>query len=432
LALSCAENPASLCWESGGETTGFGGYELGKEIECCGDDVSEYYQISDSAGSSGDPEHVEEVDMDNTDACCNNQNDCIYQNLCYETRSNTAASNAYIVTDPAWGETGGFCAWNLWYDCDDSEFSCGLCDKFGSDFSVQFTKTLCEPAPIILTRNCLSGNYDGDPLSETSECWALTGEQLIPFGEYTPGATGCCGDDSGESWSYLMYEDDFGQTQEDRSDSACCNYATDCVFQGLCYDDKNKPLYDFTPYADINSDGVVESCIEGIWYDNTTESSCVCEMSGFIYDYDDEWDMDGENNYDSGISTPIMPVGMCCGNDWLIGEGLWLMYDHNSALWDSGDSTTCCNDITNCADDGLCFTYYADGSCDVGGDDNDGDTCREIGEGPEDSGIETFDNEICGLDNNWREQDEDQAYCDEIGRDGEGELRPSQAYQGND
>jgi len=256
--------------------------------------------------------------------------------------------------------------------------------------------------------------------------WRTEGEQLESFGGYgddfgfdfnclpdLDDCIECCGDDLRENALYLNADEVFTVLLDDPGDNACCNLSTDCVYNSVCYDS-----FDFsmgTHYLFNNSFVPIynpgspsdEICYQGEWHE--TEWETACNALGYLYDNDVEWDKVDEDNY----MQPSSPVpGMCCGDDSSAGEGNSIIAELDSAMNDGVDSDSCCNEAFDCVDESMCFTTYSEGICDYEGDDNDGDTCREIGEGAEDSGIITNDLEICE-NNQWHDQDEGFNYCNE-------------------
>jgi hypothetical protein len=64
----------------------------------------------------------------------------------------------------------------------------------------------------------------------------------------------CCGDDFGE---YPKYRSCSGACITNFSDVACCSNKKDCVYNGKCFSDGTK--------IDVDSDGHIEVCSNGIW-----------------------------------------------------------------------------------------------------------------------------------------------------------------------
>ena len=70
-------------------------------------------------------------------------------------------------------------------------------------------------------------------------------------------ATTCCGDDSYEFRDTCRIGVSEDACYRSIDNEACCNANTDCVFNGICY---NK---DYT--GDVDNDGTIEFCYEGVW-----------------------------------------------------------------------------------------------------------------------------------------------------------------------
>ena len=74
-SVACSD--CGLIWSKGGEGSVFGEYETGAStLECCGDDVNEYFKRRTGYGA-----------IDGDDACCNSNTDCVYSWACYSDGS---------------------------------------------------------------------------------------------------------------------------------------------------------------------------------------------------------------------------------------------------------------------------------------------------------------------------------------------------------
>ncbi|MDD5289976.1 MAG: DUF2341 domain-containing protein [Patescibacteria group bacterium] len=94
--------------------------------------------------------------------------------------------------------------------------TCGSNDNGEGDL----LQATCENAPIFG-----KWNYASD--DATGMCWKKDRDD--PYL--------CCGDDSGENWDYFReFFGSFGSYSTDENDNACCNNASDCVFNHTCYD----------------------------------------------------------------------------------------------------------------------------------------------------------------------------------------------------
>ncbi|KHO46124.1 MAG: hypothetical protein QS98_C0005G0071 [archaeon GW2011_AR3] len=131
--------------------------------------------------------------------------------------------------------------------CCRSGTSCGLnntCYDTGEMVGAIPTKAYCH------------GSFwmGGDSTSEI--CTAITGGSNWDLGGDVT-ATACCGDDSGENG--LSRTCDLGSCTTSSSDRACCNEASKCVYDSACYANNVS--------TDPDSDGILEVCLAGTWYD---------------------------------------------------------------------------------------------------------------------------------------------------------------------
>ena len=98
-------------WAPGGESASFGEYDTGSETECCGDDASEYslYKTRQEEGQY----NVTWSDDPTDDACCNADNDCVFNLMCYadgewEDEMNPGGNDNFsICTDGNWTDLDG-------------------------------------------------------------------------------------------------------------------------------------------------------------------------------------------------------------------------------------------------------------------------------------------------------------------------------------
>jgi len=196
---------------------------------CCGDDSSENL-VSMVCAASG--QAASNTNFCNSQAsvisCCLDSTDCVYGYDCYDQGA------AYAVPAAAYCEAG------QWFDCDSSEARCDSCSAAGS-------------------------------FSCAGDCWIEGGETT---GEYADTNTmECCGDDANENRVYRYVDifsfEDAGEPafDTDPADEACCNLATDCVDEGLCFASG-------TVSRDADGDGDDDYCYLGIWYDCGQSAQC--------------------------------------------------------------------------------------------------------------------------------------------------------------
>ncbi|MFH1055404.1 MAG: hypothetical protein V1744_04850 [Candidatus Altiarchaeota archaeon] len=123
----------------------------------------------------------------------------------------------------------------------------------------------------------------------------------------------CCGDDAGEYRRWLEWML-YGVEGGDQYDSACCNLATDCAHNSVCYASG-------THSHDADANGDNDYCYQGTWHDCYVDSDCkayyVCNADNdCIYDnFDDNsfnvnrWEIFGC----WGCGDP--PTGLCSATE---------------------------------------------------------------------------------------------------------------------
>jgi len=141
-----------------------------------------------------------------------------------------------------------------------------------------YAQANAEEVGIVTTGPVTAYNVDWD--ADSTDCSCKGGTWGLSL--YEAGANGnCCGDDSGETaitrdcqemsesnWTQMGHiQGDIGDSggtfyacDIDPSDTVCCNGASKCVYNGVCYDDGY--------VVDIDGDGIVESCVAhspGTW-----------------------------------------------------------------------------------------------------------------------------------------------------------------------
>ena len=168
------------CWVTSGED-GVGEYEFSGDVECCGDDAGEVYEVCDNSG-----EIFWNAACIATDNVCCNDLSCVdpAANVCYD------ASFGYDIPSESDRDDFSYCdAGGIWQDCDIGSAQCTNC-----------------------------AGVAGFPNTCGVDCYIAAGEPGV--GEYPDtNTTQCCGDDAGE------YYLDNGLLGTD----ACCDDAGDCV-----------------------------------------------------------------------------------------------------------------------------------------------------------------------------------------------------------
>ncbi|MBN1175880.1 LamG domain-containing protein, partial [Candidatus Woesearchaeota archaeon] len=295
---------------------------------CCGDDSNEFI---DSFGRYTTGNAGIAINLGSVSACCAADNACIDKDgncVTYYTGGYLAStqSNDWIA---ACGGGSTSSTMDDWIDCDYSELRCGFCAGTG----------------------------------ETA-VWISEGESSTSLpGEYSDGATECCGDDANEYYRhYDVYNTQYGLTTgaDNTADDACCNSATDCVYNGRCY----SPGY----YDLIGSDGVVDmKChTDGRWLDVDYHSSYCDSAVGTGH-----WNIGGsatvEDSYytTNGGTSSYCYIGSsgnpsqqcCCGDD--PGELYKNRVCSFRCVTDLTD-VSCCTELDDCVYNGVCYPAGTD------------------------------------------------------------------------
>ena len=353
-------------------TTDFGQYTDFRATECCGDDLGESRNsLSQGCTNPGCEYPSNKIPFKwgaPSQACCNNQNDCVYAATCYssslsyriETNSSYQIQNISPSYVPDPNRHNAVCDnMGVWRDCDDRE-------------------SYCEGS---LPSYC--GNLN----------WIVGGE-IFPygigaFGEYDTGnSVECCGDDGVEFWNYQStgckydlgcklpdLDADFNDNWprpyfNSNSAKICCNDDDDAIFQGACYPEGS---YNFTSGRPYKSPTTTPNLVakEGVWYDcdsdeNTCTSSRGSGYCGLNWTKTGEYIICGE--YAKLPGMPQGPLGggpaeplhntsilkECCGDD--PGE----IYANTSQGRQGSVERfeACCNSPNDCVDfDGDCVTH---------------------------------------------------------------------------
>ncbi len=235
-------NPISYClaktWAPGGEINEV---PYGYGDRCCGDDnfngIREVLTISKVLNQSSFNSFNSNGDFI---ACCNLSSKCAYNDRCYPNLTlvgdalcfnNFTHQDWSIVLDSS---AGG----SYWVNVDDYEWACSLANLDWISNSSRFE----------------SGN---------------------PY---------CCGDDLNEYSLYRNCEIE-SQCTTDINDRACCDSASDCVYNGVCY----------SSGSCYSIDGMKLYCLDGKWIDLDKNRS-YCEACNYTW-------LSNES------------IGLCCGDD---------------------------------------------------------------------------------------------------------------------
>jgi|GEM_PF-5358026 len=329
-------------WVVGGED-GVGEYDSAGAIECCGDDLNEFYNFYDQAEVDGcnditDEPCVGKDDNLSDNACCDNVGDCVLNHRCYPT-DNLTDLDGDGVDGEVCVVSGGK---GKWMDCDDNNVLCeGPCSF------------------MYIPGEAGAGEYD-----------------------FT-GAVECCGDDFGEY--YVHYDqldvngcDDIDDEKcvgkdDDPSDNACCDNETDCVFNHLCYSIGNLTDIDMDT---VNGELCVLDMGKGKWMDcDDSQGVCTTDCSS-IWIWGGESDSFGE--YDTGTDIE------CCGDDidehynyydQLEFNGCNDITDERCVGRDDNPlDNACCDNANDCVFGRRC--YSTNDLIDVDGDGVNGEVCK--------------------------------------------------------
>jgi hypothetical protein len=180
-------------------------------------------------------------------------------------------------------------------------------------------------------------NNPRDPDEDFSYCsncggmWAIGGE--------TAPVT-CCGDDVGEFATLCNDSSANGDCTGDTT--SCCTPSTDCVdFNGACQADGT--------CGDMEASGIMSYCNAGVWED-PDEASAYCTAAGCAYTW--TW-------------SPAMAGNTCCGDD----SAEYVRNCGPTGNCPVGSATLCCDQSTDCADDGD-STCANDGECHSSGNNS--------------------------------------------------------------
>ncbi|MCF7861551.1 hypothetical protein K9M79_04875 [Candidatus Woesearchaeota archaeon] len=354
-------------------------YNIGGDVSnCCGDDANEFHKYE--AGPA--------KDLSGSDACCDNNNDCVDESNCYSDNSCVATGSDFSFEV--------YCDGGAWYDNDASSTYCNACVGSGS-FNIGGEITGCcgdDYDEIDRTELGATDSSDSDACCDywrdcvdDNICYSTgtchnTGSSVTP-NEYCSDATwydndassaacstcstglyniggipNCCGDDANENQLW-----EAGTTDGSNSD-ACCDSTSDCVDDNSCYNPGS--CHDTGSSVSYN-----EYCTANTWHDNDDSSTycTACVGAG-------KWSISGD----------IDPTE-CCEDD----PGEWDRNEEGAV--DGSISDACCDAESDCTDDDTCYPQTTSIV-----------SCHDTGS------TASFD-EYCDA-HVWRDNDDSQLYCD--------------------
>ncbi len=267
---------------------GAGNWSIGGEVNataCCGDDSGENRRIFvDYLGNA----HGVMDWGTSQDGCCDNANDQIdYDGDC--VTSSGSGGNA-VDTGYTGHDKYGYPYTTGWLDLDGH-----------STWPTTYGANVCGGGWI----NMSYGDSTGE------DCGTAGGDACDEDADY-----GCCGDDSGENYIYrLSYSDQVGgSTATNTSDYACCDAATDCVYNSVCYAQST--------WHDFDGNGVSDSyCYGANGWLNADRYTSYCTANH--WNIGGDADLEGSYYQVGGGRTDYCDIGAagypsrecCCGDD---------------------------------------------------------------------------------------------------------------------
>jgi hypothetical protein len=347
-----------LHWVATGEDDDIGEYNTQGHgaTSCCGDDDGEEYETRHCL-STGDVFCVSDTD---DEACCADD-DCVYNGDCYDAGDGTLwAHQAHDIggngrADASCQKTADYARW---VECDHNKGWCGYCDdEVGLDLP-----------------NCIG-----------EDCWVAEGEPAATstFGDYTDGQTECCGDDAGEyfvtsnfadstasnhPWhtEYSLEDADDGDIADHAGEGyitkACCDAASDCVWNGICYPTGSSMD---TGYPDNTRIQCHYTGSKGMWLDCDGDTGFHCGKAGGsnICGFGSGKAIEsGESLTHGGYVDGITDGVECCSDDDDENYETRLVYStaaNNVWTVDHGASASdkaCCDNPGDCVFDGNCVS----------------------------------------------------------------------------
>ncbi len=281
-----------------------------------------------------------------------------------------------------------------------SPISCGSDQCVGNVLQYNFACAAGSCTHDETTCDCgCTGTACDNPDIDQNACEVICTHTWLTPAEFElapPQEVQCCGDDAGESYYWydqfggdacndITVEDCLGRP-DDLTDDVCCDSATDCVLNDICFDQGTGPY-------DLDGDGVPGAYCQWTnrkWRDcDTSEAACIsADRCG-----SKDWAAGGESatfgEYDTGSETE------CCGDD--AGE----------FYIDTAGNTACCDDATDTVDatgacqDGVPPESICNDDIDNDGDGlvdcNDDDCCTDNANCPAYTTNEGANNRLCCL-----------------------------------
>jgi len=286
-------------------------WQIGGEVDalaCCGDDITTIGSTANYViAETGDTDAPAGYN-DGETACCSTGTDCTYNDVCYDTTSasgDAIPSKAYCNAGTWQGGDDAQSAcdmivgagyWNLGGDTasttccgDDGGLENRITETGDADAPAAYTggiTTCCDSSTdctyddtcysttnvsLVAIPNkayCNSGTWEGGDDGQTY-CDAIVGSGYWNIGGETASTT-CCGDDgSSENKLYKQVDESImeGGIADNPSDIACCIATTDCVNSSTCTNTLSSG-------PDVDGDGDVDYCLDGIWRDCYTDTDC--------------------------------------------------------------------------------------------------------------------------------------------------------------
>lgn len=306
------------------------GFESGTTPSCCGDDSGEYYNYFKVYPSNpAEPNGKLGGDDSSDDFCCDNEDDCVYNNQCY--------SDGYYDLDSD-GLNDYYCysGREWWINVD---YHTNYCTNNGFYWNV--------------------GNGDADV---EGDYYTTTGSRpnYCTIGlSGTPSTECCCGDDSGEYYkTYNRYTGSTTIVNRVLSTQACCSADNRCIDK-----DSNCIVQNNAGYLNSSQvDDWIAACGGGSYPDAWID----CDYSSGRCSYCDSienvyWITSGETGvgeYDSNTDGGD-GITECCGDDaseyYLYKQANKTALTHISWADDSGDDV-CCDSASDCVFSTICYS----------------------------------------------------------------------------
>ncbi len=227
-----------------GESGGNGEYTsveyLNGDLECCGDDVNEYYSSRNEYSSWTD--QFDWNDDASDDACCGADLKCVYDGKCYP-------EYYFDLNGDGRSEAHCYPTNNGWLNTD-------------------YHQSYCEAASPHYHWNVSYGDATGDGYvpenGNTASTLYCNGQRVAIGVGFDSSINCCCGDDSNEEYIDSISKGDSVGTVV--SEPACCDTSNSCIADNTCY--QSGEAYD------ADGDGDDDVCANGVWFDCGSDSYC--------------------------------------------------------------------------------------------------------------------------------------------------------------